>query len=260
MYVYPYAYLMAAPAGLDELRPTKWLVSRLQRCWHSRCRSRRVEPMKRESSSAKQFSTNVTKTQCRQPAITAEHVRALRVFFRARSPTDYQDLTQQTLLECVRSIDRFRGESSFCTWLLSIARHQWYAYLRRAQRARELVSTASGVFGLRSFPSSEAQCTQCDERHAQALDTAMRALPPGMRSVLELSIWQGWTQPEIARALCIPVGTVASRLRLAKAKLRCSVPDVGHEPCEDSSLECVRCARSSFETRSDGDRSGASAH
>ena len=41
-----------------------------------------------------------------------------------------EDLTSEVFLEVVKSIATFRGESNIKTWLFSIARHKWYAYLR----------------------------------------------------------------------------------------------------------------------------------
>lgn len=45
-----------------------------------------------------------------------------------------EDLASETFLEAVRSIHRFRGDSDVKTWLFAIARHQWFAYLRRKKR------------------------------------------------------------------------------------------------------------------------------
>lgn len=42
-----------------------------------------------------------------------------------------EDLTAEVFLEVVKSIATFRGESDIKTWLFSIARHKWYAYLRK---------------------------------------------------------------------------------------------------------------------------------
>ena len=42
-----------------------------------------------------------------------------------------EDLTSEVFLEVIKSIASFRGESDIKTWLFSIARHRWYAYLRK---------------------------------------------------------------------------------------------------------------------------------
>ena len=41
-----------------------------------------------------------------------------------------EDLASEVFLEVVKSIASFRGDSDIKTWLFSIARHRWYAYLR----------------------------------------------------------------------------------------------------------------------------------
>lgn len=41
------------------------------------------------------------------------------------------ELTQETFYQAIRSIHRFDGKSSVCTWLCSIARHLYYDLLRK---------------------------------------------------------------------------------------------------------------------------------
>ena len=48
-----------------------------------------------------------------------------------------EDLTSETFLEAVKSLASFRGKSDIKTWLFSIARHRWYAWLRRKKREPE---------------------------------------------------------------------------------------------------------------------------
>ena len=45
-----------------------------------------------------------------------------------------EDLASDVFLEVVKSISTFRGESDIKTWLFSIARHKWYAYLKKKNR------------------------------------------------------------------------------------------------------------------------------
>ena len=45
-----------------------------------------------------------------------------------------EDLASEVFLEVVKSISTFRGESDVKTWLFSIARHRWFAYLKRKNR------------------------------------------------------------------------------------------------------------------------------
>lgn len=66
-----------------------------------------------------------------------------------------EDLTSEVFLEVVKSIAAFRGESDIKTWLFSIARHRWSAYLR--QKKREIKTEALTEFADFRQPSMEEQ-------------------------------------------------------------------------------------------------------
>ena len=65
------------------------------------------------------------------------------------------------------------------------------------------------------------------ETAAQALFAALRALPGDQARVLELSYFAERSHAEIGRELCLPLGTVKGRLRLALARLRAALEDDG---------------------------------
>jgi len=48
-----------------------------------------------------------------------------------QDPTLSEDLVSETFLSAIKSLPRFRGDSSIKTWLFSIARYTWYDYLRK---------------------------------------------------------------------------------------------------------------------------------
>jgi RNA polymerase sigma-70 factor (ECF subfamily) len=54
---------------------------------------------------------------------------------------DHEELTQTTLIEFVRSIDRFRGECSLDTWVSRIAAHVAYKAIRRRKIERRVLET-----------------------------------------------------------------------------------------------------------------------
>lgn len=45
-----------------------------------------------------------------------------------------EDLASEVFLRVVKSIGTFQGKSDVKTWLFSIARHEWYDYLRKKNR------------------------------------------------------------------------------------------------------------------------------
>lgn len=48
-----------------------------------------------------------------------------------REPDTAQDLTQETFCQAIKSLDRFKGDCSVCTWLCRIAKFLWLKELRR---------------------------------------------------------------------------------------------------------------------------------
>lgn len=42
-----------------------------------------------------------------------------------------EDLTSETFLSAIKSLSKFKGQSSAKTWLFSIARFKWYEHLRK---------------------------------------------------------------------------------------------------------------------------------
>jgi RNA polymerase sigma factor (sigma-70 family) len=140
------------------------------------------------------------------------HAPALYRFLRKRFGNDGEDLGQQAFLACFEAAGRFRGESNLRSYLVSIARYQGLAHCRRLMRGNEIEASLSAW---------HEDVSDLDElRMRETLVLALEKLPTHMREVLDLYYWCELPQPEVARALGIPVGTVASRLRSAKEKLR----------------------------------------
>jgi RNA polymerase sigma factor (sigma-70 family) len=149
------------------------------------------------------------------------HFAALHRFLRTKvaSDAELEDLVQQTLLGCVEARHRYRGEASFRTFLLAIARHRLFEHYRRARFApAPLTTTAPDL------------CTSPTARFVRKEDAARVAmaiarLPSGMRSVLELSYWKELDASAIADRLGVPLNTAYSRLHRAKLALRAALTE-----------------------------------
>lgn len=136
----------------------------------------------------------------------------VRSFFRRNRSDNADDLTQQTLVNYLESRGRFRGESSASTYLIGIARNNLRAHRRRLERAFRIEAAF-----LDAGPPSSGRSAEGLEK---ALLRGIQQLPAELHLVLDLFYWRGIPQNTIARRLGVPVGTVASRLRRAKEKLR----------------------------------------
>jgi len=90
----------------------------------------------------------IVETHAASPMITMpdpatwldHHGNALYAYalMRVRDASVAEDLVQDTLLAAIRSVARFKGESSERTWLIGILKHKVLDHLRRAGRERRL--------------------------------------------------------------------------------------------------------------------------
>jgi RNA polymerase sigma-70 factor (ECF subfamily) len=123
-----------------------------------------------------------------------------------------EDLTQETFVGSVRSLGRFRGDSSARTWLLSIARHTCIDELRRRARQRSH-DARFGVGGPeRGMPAADASEEVSVRDLLGRLDSDRRAAFV-LTQLLQLSY------DEAANVCGCPPGTIRSRVARARDDL-----------------------------------------
>lgn len=145
------------------------------------------------------------------------------------SAEDAQDLLQESFLRAYRKLGRFRGGSSFYTWLYRLAVNLALSHRRRRKgpaRLSELwvdreTELDPADLSERSDPTLPAERAERDAMIQAALD----ALAPDHRAVVVLKEFDGLRYEEIAAILDIPVGTVRSRLHRARKELRDQLSD-----------------------------------
>ncbi|HEX6240412.1 MAG TPA: sigma-70 family RNA polymerase sigma factor [Polyangiales bacterium] len=147
--------------------------------------------------------------------LVERHFATLHRFFRNKAGSEVEDLVQQTFLACVEARARFRGDASFKTFLLSIARNQLFKHYSRAER-RTIDASLSSVRDLRTSPTGAIAKREDQELLLEAL----RQIPLDAQVVLELGFWEGLDAIQIAAVLDVPLNTAYSRLRRAKQALR----------------------------------------
>ena len=126
------------------------------------------------------------------------------------SRTRADDLAQDAVMRAFSALDRFDPQRPFGPWLKRILVNK---ALDDARRDRRLRVGDEWMGELRAAP--EEAGTASDEVIA-----AVRALAPARREVIVLHYWLDLAVDEIAAALSLPFGTVASRLSRALADLR----------------------------------------
>jgi RNA polymerase sigma-70 factor, ECF subfamily len=123
---------------------------------------------------------------------------------------DAEDVVQEAWIRATGAMRRFRGDSSFSTWLTAIALNAARDHLRRRGRW----GTTEDV--------TEVEIPVPAAPHGQRMDLerAISLLPPGCRTVLVLHDVEGFTHEEIAKQLGIAVGTSKSQLFAARRAAR----------------------------------------
>ena len=139
---------------------------------------------------------------------------------------DAEDLTQEVFVKAFEALPRFRGNSSFYTWLYRIAVNKTINYRKKRNRKRTLsldlfdqeiktddvyhALTAKGS-PLRSISLSELQ---------EKLNEALQNLSEKHRTVVVMHDMQGIPHEEIAKVVKASVGTVRSRLFYARRQMQ----------------------------------------
>lgn len=157
------------------------------------------------------------------------HFLTVRRFFRNKLPvTEVEDVLQRTFLACVEASDRFRGDSSFRSYLLGIARNQLYCHIRK--RATDMV--AAGLdFSVSSLDNLGISPTEnlAKNEAQQVLCAALRRLPVDTQIILELRHWEQLPSSEIAEIMNIAETTVRTRLFRARQALKAQLENLEGE-------------------------------
>ncbi len=144
------------------------------------------------------------------------HFKSLYRFFANKVDDGVEDLIQRTLLTCVERRDHVREDAKFRAYLFAVARNELYARFRGLRRER----STSDITELSIADLSDSAGTMVGKRQEhRILLRALRSLPLGLQVLIELHYWEGMSTSELGTCFELPVGTVKSRLRLARVKL-----------------------------------------
>lgn len=167
--------------------------------------------------------------------LLARYFPILYRFFRNKIDGDIDDLIQSTLVACARNHAQVR--SSFRAWLLTVARHELYAHLRKRHAKLDDVPldvVHHNVIDTGTSPSMAARRSQ----RGRLLVAALRRIPIELQLALELHYWEDLSTAEMAEVLDIPQGTVKSRLRRGRSALEVALHEVEAAPADrDATLQ-----------------------
>jgi RNA polymerase sigma-70 factor, ECF subfamily len=136
-----------------------------------------------------------------------------------RGADEAEDLAQEVFVRAFRGIGRFRGDSTFTTWLHRIAvnvvrSHGARRHLVMRVRARHEDDEPA----LDRVPSAEDLESAVIRR--RMIDQALATLSDDARVAVTLRDVQGLEYHEIALIVGVPIGTIESRISRARRRLR----------------------------------------
>jgi RNA polymerase sigma-70 factor (ECF subfamily) len=149
---------------------------------------------------------------------------------------DAYDVVQEAFLNAYQSLDSFKGDAEFYTWLYRIA---FNAAVSQKRKRRATVSLDAGRNG---EPAAEPADQSVGIRPGEALEraedqagllAALARLSQEHRAVLVMKDIDGLKYEQIAEVMGVPIGTVRSRLHRARSELRVLLDPGGeHGPAD----------------------------
>ena len=146
--------------------------------------------------------------------LLAQALKSVELFvkYKISSAEEAQDILQETYLTAWQKFGQLKSEDAFKPWIISIARNKCNDYFRNKAAVLEI-------------PLEEApELTMDDGRmgisEVLAVRDHLEKMADKEKEILYLYFWKQLPQAEIAKRLNVPVGTVKSRLHVAKEKFR----------------------------------------
>ena len=157
---------------------------------------------------------------------------APRIYHIARrmlgNDADAEDVTQDVLLQVIRKLDTFRGDSAIGTWLHRVTVNAALAHRqKRANRqkyeqataADEVLEIAAPVGAVKRWDIRPDESALGAEQ-SELIEKAIGTLPDPFRDVYVLADVEGLPNAEIAEMLGLSVPAVKSRLHRARLRMR----------------------------------------
>ncbi len=130
-----------------------------------------------------------------------------------------EELAQDTFVRAYRALSKFRGDSSFRTWLTRIALNTTRSYFSSRRAVMEQANVPLEDEHIKEVGQSDHDPVIAKELVA-LFRGCFRKLKSDLREVVSLCGFEEQSYEEVALSLAIPVGTVRSRLNRARLMLK----------------------------------------
>lgn len=135
---------------------------------------------------------------------------------------DAKDLTQETMLKAIRYRTYYTPKTNFKAWVFTIMRNIFINQYRRKVKSGTIFDNSTDLYLLNN--SSEKRDSPYNHIANGEIQEQLDKLSPEYKEPFEMH-YLGFKYKEIADKLDIPIGTVKSRIFIARKKLMDLLPD-----------------------------------
>ena len=135
-----------------------------------------------------------------------------------RNIEDANDLVQETMLKAFTYHNKFTKGTNLKGWLYTIMKNSFINNYRRLVKRNTFIDTTDNTFYL-DAPTHVTENRGEDKFLRKDLDLAIEALPKDLKKTFTMNM-KGFKYHEIADILGIPIGTVKTRIFVARRQLR----------------------------------------
>jgi RNA polymerase sigma-70 factor (ECF subfamily) len=144
-----------------------------------------------------------------------------------RDPDEAADIAQEVFIRAFQNFKRFDGRSSLRTWLFKIAHNLCIDRARKRDRAPTETRLEPPIDEEASWDLPDTrwdpETMALDGEFMAVVDAGIESMSEKLRAVLLLHDKEDMAYEEIATMLNLPLGTVKSRLFLARAHLHSAI-------------------------------------
>lgn len=139
-----------------------------------------------------------------------------------KNEEDAKDLTQETMLKAITYRKQYTPKTNFKAWVFTIMRNLFINNYRRKVKAGTIFDNTKESYLLNLKTENHAN----PDNHMLGLElkNQLRNLEKEYKQPFDMH-FEGYKYQEIADQLNIPIGTVKSRIHIARQKLLAKLPD-----------------------------------
>ena len=144
-------------------------------------------------------------------------------FTLTKNMEDANDLVQETMLKALIYESKFKEDTNLKAWLYTIMKNIFINNYRKEKKMRLIFDGSADLYYL-NIPETNKQYDPEKKMEQKEVVKKMEALQKDFQEPLKM-FFEGYKYKEIADELNIPIGTVKSRIFIARKKLSDLLPD-----------------------------------